>query len=196
MTGRQKGNGGPEKGRAPVSIACRAVPVSQQVPLLAAAASTRRKIKKEPTPQPTPKEGPSARASPPGVAPGQEGSLSQRGLAVADGVRWHQFQQEGRAKGRKRGRNEEKGHPTHSTTNVVGGRVFGGIEPTAPTPHAGPTTLPRHFELRSPVPPCSTHPTQNPEVAGETDRLTLGGGQRGARVATAGRELFFGARPA
>jgi hypothetical protein len=47
-------------------------------------------------------------------------------------------------------------------------RFFWGIEPTTPTPHAEPATLPRHFGLPSLVPPCYIN--QNPEVAGETDR--------------------------
>jgi hypothetical protein len=46
--------------------------------------------------------------------------------------------------------------------------IFLGIEPTTPTPHAGPSTLPRHFGLPSLAPP--RHVNQNPEVAGETCR--------------------------
>ena len=45
---------------------------------------------------------------------------------------------------------------------------FGGVEPTTPTPHAGPTALPRHSRSPSLAPPCYIN--QNPEVAEETDR--------------------------
>jgi hypothetical protein len=42
-------------------------------------------------------------------------------------------------------------------------RFFWGIEPTTPTPHTGPTTLPRHFGLPSLALHCYIN--QNPEVA-------------------------------